>query len=264
MSFSLDNQNFSRKNVRNFRTFTIVTLKIVFAFTHDHFSFQDMRHDSIEMTASLDFDMTEAVQSDDSFWDLSTYRATMMGYQTRRRNVKSDEPGSPSDSGGGMSNNEDYSERKMKSPKKSSRRRKCVSARERNVRRIESNERERQRMHSLNDAFQDLREVIPHINLERKLSKIETLTLAKNYIKALTNVICDMRGEKAAFEFEKEEESKDGDALEGDTLGGDTLGSDVGSMSMSGSGSESLGNPDDQVDLDSNSGAESIVSESVV
>ena len=212
-----------------------------------------MRHDSYEMTASLDFDMTEAVQPDDNFWDLSTYR-TMMGYQTRRRNVKSDEPGSPSDSGGGMSNNEDYSERKMKSPKKSSRRRKCVSARERNVRRIESNERERQRMHSLNDAFQDLREVIPHINLERKLSKIETLTLAKNYIKALTNVICDMRGEKAAFEFETETESKESDRL----------GSDAGS-GMSTSGSESLGNPDDQVDLDSNSGAEcDIVSESVM
>lgn len=211
---------------------------------------QDMRHDSYDMTSSLDFDMTEAVQQDDNFWDLSTYRA-MMGYQTRKRSVKSDEPGSPSDSGGGMSNNEDYSERKMKSPKKSSRRRKCVSARERNVRRIESNERERQRMHSLNDAFQDLREVIPHINLERKLSKIETLTLAKNYIKALTNVICDMRGEKAAFELETESKVVD------------TFGSDGSCASTS--GSESLGNPEDQVDLDSNSGAEcDIISESVI
>lgn len=204
---------------------------------------QDMRHDSYDMTSSLDFDMTEAAQQDDNFWDLSTYRA-MMGYQSRKRSVKSEEPGSPSDSGGALSNNEDYCERKMKSPKKSSRRRKCVSARERNTRRIESNEKERQRMHSLNDAFQDLREVIPHINLERKLSKIETLTLAKNYIKALTNVICDMRGEKAAFEFEKEE-MKDSD----------NLGSDGSSASTS--GSESISNPDvDQVDLDSNSGAE--------
>ncbi|KAJ8986158.1 hypothetical protein NQ317_005631 [Molorchus minor] len=49
-------------------------------------------------------------------------------------------------------------------------------------------------MHSLNDAFEQLREVIPHIKMERKLSKIETLTLAKNYIMALTNVICEMRG----------------------------------------------------------------------
>lgn len=44
-------------------------------------------------------------------------------------------------------------------------------------------------------CVQGLREVIPHVKRERKLSKIETLTLAKNYIMALTNVICDMRGE---------------------------------------------------------------------
>lgn len=35
---------------------------------------------------------------------------------------------------------------------------------------------------------------------ERRLSKIETLTLAKNYIMALTNVICDMRGEESPYE----------------------------------------------------------------
>ena len=33
---------------------------------------------------------------------------------------------------------------------------------------------------------------------ERRLSKIETLTLAKNYIVALTDVICRMRDEEAA------------------------------------------------------------------
>ncbi|ESN94099.1 hypothetical protein HELRODRAFT_148428, partial [Helobdella robusta] len=56
-------------------------------------------------------------------------------------------------------------------------------------RRLESNERERHRMHLLNDAFQELREVIPHVRSGRKLSKIETLTLARNFIKALTNVV---------------------------------------------------------------------------
>jgi hypothetical protein len=39
-------------------------------------------------------------------------------------------------------------------------------------------------------TFQGLREVIPHVHQSRKLSKIETLSLAKNYIMALTNVIC--------------------------------------------------------------------------
>ncbi|OQR73778.1 hypothetical protein BIW11_09527 [Tropilaelaps mercedesae] len=83
----------------------------------------------------------------------------------------------------------------------SRRRRTTLSARERNLRRLESNERERMRMHSLNDAFQALREVIPHVAMERKLSKIETLTLAKNYIMALTNVICDIRGDERPYQF---------------------------------------------------------------
>ncbi|XP_019872056.1 class A basic helix-loop-helix protein 15 [Aethina tumida] len=87
------------------------------------------------------------------------------------------------------------------------RRKTCISARERNLRRLESNERERMRMHSLNDAFEQLREVIPHIKMERKLSKIETLTLAKNYIMALTNVICEMRGEEKHYTFQDVVES---------------------------------------------------------
>uniref|UniRef100_A0A8C9FL95 Basic helix-loop-helix family member a15 n=1 Tax=Pavo cristatus TaxID=9049 RepID=A0A8C9FL95_PAVCR len=53
-------------------------------------------------------------------------------------------------------------------------------------------QRERQRMHKLNNAFQALREVIPHVRAENKLSKIETLTLAKNYIKSLTSIILNM------------------------------------------------------------------------
>ncbi|KAG8041217.1 hypothetical protein G9C98_002205 [Cotesia typhae] len=86
-------------------------------------------------------------------------------------------------------------------PSTTRRRKSGISARERNLRRLESNERERMRMHSLNDAFEQLREVIPHVKMERKLSKIETLTLAKNYIMALTNVICEMRGEEQPYTF---------------------------------------------------------------
>ncbi|KAM8729722.1 class A basic helix-loop-helix protein 15 [Acanthopagrus schlegelii] len=68
------------------------------------------------------------------------------------------------------------------------------SNKERSVRRLESNERERQRMHKLNNAFQALREAIPHVKMDKKLSKIETLTLAKNYIKSLTTIILDLSG----------------------------------------------------------------------
>ncbi|XP_073959799.1 protein dimmed-like [Choristoneura fumiferana] len=89
------------------------------------------------------------------------------------------------------------------------RRRRCgVSARERNLRRLESNERERMRMHSLNRAFEDLRRVIPHVKKDnRSLSKIETLTLAKNYVKALTNAICSMRGEVPRYQFNGDDEN---------------------------------------------------------
>jgi len=76
------------------------------------------------------------------------------------------------------------------------------SGRERALRRLASNERERQRMHALNDAFDGLRDVIPLLDRTgagRRPSKIETLTLAKNYVKSLTNVICEMRHEPAPY-----------------------------------------------------------------
>ncbi|KAJ8682762.1 hypothetical protein QAD02_018554 [Eretmocerus hayati] len=83
------------------------------------------------------------------------------------------------------------------------------SARERTLRRLESNERERMRMHDLNDAFQSLREVIPHVSRERRLSKIETLTLAKNYIVALTDVICKMRRDEDDAQNQKQNDNRD-------------------------------------------------------
>lgn len=50
--------------------------------------------------------------------------------------------------------------------------------------RLNINARERRRMHDLNDALDELRSVIPyaHSPSVRKLSKIATLLLAKNYI----------------------------------------------------------------------------------
>ncbi|XP_021346711.1 neurogenic differentiation factor 1-like [Mizuhopecten yessoensis] len=52
-------------------------------------------------------------------------------------------------------------------------------------------ERERLRMHSLNDAFDSLRRVVPKSNLSdhHKLSKIATLRLAIHYIAALGGIL---------------------------------------------------------------------------
>jgi neurogenic differentiation factor 1 len=57
------------------------------------------------------------------------------------------------------------------------------------VRRIKANGRERERMKGLNEQLERLRETIPCFSLSQKLSKIETLRLAKNYIEALTQMI---------------------------------------------------------------------------
>ena len=70
---------------------------------------------------------------------------------------------------------------------------KATSARSR-ARRLLINERERQRMHSLNAALDRLRSVVPHYPSDRKLSKIETLLLAQNYIVALTEALNSVRG----------------------------------------------------------------------
>ena len=56
-------------------------------------------------------------------------------------------------------------------------------------RRDAANARERKRMNGLNDAFERLREVVPNLNSEQKLSKIETLLMAQTYIKALAKLI---------------------------------------------------------------------------
>lgn len=89
---------------------------------------------------------------------------------------------------------------------------------DRRARRLESNNRERRRMHELNAAFQELREVIPHVHQSRKLSKIETLSLSKNYIMALTNVICEMRGEAAPYSLVPSEQSSLLEEREGEEL----------------------------------------------
>ncbi|CAF1084627.1 unnamed protein product [Didymodactylos carnosus] len=51
--------------------------------------------------------------------------------------------------------------------------------------------RERNRMHALNEAFDELRKVVPKSNLNdhQRLSKIATLRLAIHYISALTSIL---------------------------------------------------------------------------
>ncbi|XP_071107302.1 uncharacterized protein [Haliotis cracherodii] len=59
------------------------------------------------------------------------------------------------------------------------------------IQREGATERERTRMHMLNDAFDSLRKVVPKSNLSehQKLSKIATLRLAIHYISALASIL---------------------------------------------------------------------------
>lgn len=72
---------------------------------------------------------------------------------------------------------------------------KCENEGEVQVLRLKINSRERRRMHDLNSALDELREVMPYANgpSVRKLSKIATLLLAKNYILMLNSSLDEMK-----------------------------------------------------------------------
>lgn len=58
------------------------------------------------------------------------------------------------------------------------------------LRRVKANTRERSRMHGLNEALDELREHVPcGQSSTQKLSKIETLRLARNYIGVLSEIL---------------------------------------------------------------------------
>ncbi|KAM9197072.1 neurogenin-3 [Dugong dugon] len=62
-------------------------------------------------------------------------------------------------------------------------------SRQRRSRRKKANDRERNRMHNLNSALDALRGVLPTFPDDAKLTKIETLRFAHNYIWALTQTL---------------------------------------------------------------------------
>lgn len=67
------------------------------------------------------------------------------------------------------------------------------------TRRLRANDRERNRMHNLNDALDRLRTVLPASNDDCKLTKIETLRFAHNYIYALSETLKMLDGQAERF-----------------------------------------------------------------
>lgn len=64
-----------------------------------------------------------------------------------------------------------------------------ASAASRRRKRLAANARERRRMNGLNEAFDRLRGVVPAADDDRKLSKYETLQMARTYIVALHELL---------------------------------------------------------------------------
>ncbi|XP_069000228.1 neurogenin-3 [Embiotoca jacksoni] len=65
----------------------------------------------------------------------------------------------------------------------------CEQSGHRGRRRMKANDRERHRMHNLNSALDALRSILPALPEDAKLTKIETLRFARNYIWALTETL---------------------------------------------------------------------------
>nr|XP_018667723.1 transcription factor protein isoform X1 [Ciona intestinalis] len=89
------------------------------------------------------------------------------------------------------SNNNNNNNDKTEKPKKKRRReRSPVTINKlKKIRRSKANDRERNRMHGLNDALEELRHVLPTYPDETKLTKIETLRFAYNYIWCLSEML---------------------------------------------------------------------------
>lgn len=90
-----------------------------------------------------------------------------------------------------------------------------LSKEQKRYRREEANKRERTRMHTVNSAFDHLRQLVPTYPSNRKLSKIETLRLACSYIQDLTKLVNDnniqaIHGEDVNLMYRSGEQLREG------------------------------------------------------
>ncbi|XP_022093693.1 class E basic helix-loop-helix protein 22-like [Acanthaster planci] len=116
-------------------------------------------------------------------------------HRLSRDDVRAHEGGSPDHNGALDAEDEDRALRQGKKPLGGKVRASGSSGKNSKQNRLSINSRERRRMHDLNDALDDLRSVIPYAHgpSVRKLSKIATLLLAKNYILMQANALEEMK-----------------------------------------------------------------------
>lgn len=90
------------------------------------------------------------------------------------------------------------------------------------TRRLKANDRERNRMHTLNEALEKLRLVLPTFPEDTKLTKIETLRFAHNYIFSLVQLV-ENEDEGGSINFDMEK-------LQSLTLSGERMNKEVFDM----------------------------------
>ncbi|KAK7938787.1 hypothetical protein WMY93_002113 [Mugilogobius chulae] len=124
---------------------------------------------------------------DDIF--MSTLKKSMHGFAGTVSSTQSDSPSEAALRGLSAAEEEALALRMSKKD------RKLLSENELQSIRLKINSRERKRMHDLNVAMDGLREVMPYAHgpSVRKLSKIATLLLARNYILMLSNSLEEMK-----------------------------------------------------------------------
>ncbi|XP_065160679.1 protein lin-32-like [Atheta coriaria] len=141
------------------RDFNIRISEAPTRYVYDSFSSTTPTYDSYDDQYSTYFDITSTINNNES--DSTLDSSTKSGGGKRRklgkkRAVLDDQPPSPS----------------------------VVRKR-----RLAANARERRRMNGLNEAFDRLREVVPVMDADHKLSKFETLQMAQNYIEGLVDLL---------------------------------------------------------------------------
>ncbi|XP_033103207.1 pancreas transcription factor 1 subunit alpha-like [Anneissia japonica] len=88
------------------------------------------------------------------------------------------------------------------------RRRKTKCPTQQHDQRQAANMRERKRMQSINDAFEGLREHIPTLPYEKRLSKVDTLRLAIGYIGFLSELLDNDQNSSESIEALRTEKPK--------------------------------------------------------
>ncbi|CAM5156680.1 unnamed protein product [Natator depressus] len=98
--------------------------------------------------------------------------------------------GCPADEGPGRAPSPECPQKKQKARRgRTKAKSEVVLTKQKRNRRMKANDRERNRMHNLNSALDALRSVLPTFPDDAKLTKIETLRFAHNYIWALTETL---------------------------------------------------------------------------